>query len=61
MIPDSGLCDSKILTIFLFLINLFKFETLELGVRWLTRFDLIEEDEIFFVYATSINLPLFFF
>ena len=61
MSPDNGLWDSKILTIFLLSINLFKMDTLEVGVKLLIKSDLMEEDEIFLVYGISNNLPLFFF
>ena len=59
--PDKGLWHSKTLTKFLFSRSLLKIEILDVGVKLLITLDLIELDEIFFVYLISINLPPHFF
>ena len=59
--PDSGLWDSKTLINFLLSSILFNIETLEVGVSFSIKVDLINEDEIFFVYFGSISFPPHFF
>ena len=58
--PDSGLWHSKTLTNFLLSRILLNVVTLEAGVNS-ASLDLIEVDDIFFVYLGSINFPFHFF
>ena len=60
MRPDKGLWHSKTLTIFLLSKSLFRIEIRDVGVKCLFNLDLIEVEEIFFVYGISISFPLFF-
>ena len=56
--PFSELCVSKILTIFLTLINLLSWEILFCGeIPECKIFDFIKVDEIFLVYFGSTSFP----